>query len=390
MHVVVFGLTISSAWGNGHATPWRGLCRALSRRGHRVTFFERDVPYYAAHRDAPSPEGCDLRLYRDWDEVAATARRLIQSADVEIVTSYCPDAQCASDLLLDAASGLRVYYDLDAPVTLDRLERGERVDYVPRQGLAPFDLVLSFTGGAALDALRTQLGARAVEPLYGGVDPDAHRPVDAPAEECFDLTYLGTYAEDRQVALEALFIEPARQRPDCRFAIAGSQYPAAGFPWQPNIFYLSHMPPPDHPAFYCASRLTLNITRGAMARMGYCPSGRLFEAAACGTPIVSDWWVGLDTFFEPGAEILIARDTDDVLAAIAMSDEDRRRIGRAARERALAEHTAEARAKEFERYVGDYSGRGAGQPHAAAGVLEGAAAGGQPPGWRPRAAARGQ
>lgn len=408
MNLVVFGLTISSAWGNGHATPWRGLCRALAARGHHVTFFERDVPYYAAHRDAPAPVGCDLRLYTDWTDTYEEAGEVVIDADVAMVTSYCPDAQDAADLVL-RSRGLRVFYDLDAPVTLARLARGLHVDYLPADGLAPFDLVLSFTGGRALEALQTDLGARVVAPLYGSVDPAAHHPVPTDPDRHFDFTYLGTYSSDRQPALEQLFIEPARRLPDRRFALAGSMYPADGFPWQPNIFYLAHMPPTDHPSFYCSSAWTLNITRGPMARMGYCPSGRLFEAAACGTPIVSDWWEGLDTFFTPGLEIVVARTTADVLAALDLDTEARRNVGQSARARVLAEHTADARVVELERLlarlrgvavaagradtrqpstdtrqpmrdtnVGNHSGGGAGQPHAAAGVLEGTPAGRQP------------
>lgn len=350
MHLVVFGLTISSSWGNGHATIWRGLCRALAERGHRVTFFERDVPYYARHRDAIHPEGCDLQLYDSWANVEMSARRVVKDADVAMVTSYCPDAHVAAELVMGSAAGLRVFYDLDTPITLDRLARGEQVEYLPRDGLDAFDLVVSFTGGEALTALQRNLGARAVAPLYGSADPDAHRPAEPPPDRRFDLSYLGTFAADRQPALEQLFIEPARRRPSRRFAIAGSMYPEA-FPWQPNIFYLAHMPPADHPGFYCASGWTLNITRAPMAQMGYCPSGRLFEAAACGIPVISDWWEGLDSFFEPGREIAIASDADDVLSTLDMPDEERRRMGRAARERALAEHTAAARARELEEIV---------------------------------------
>jgi spore maturation protein CgeB len=397
MNFVVFGLTISSAWGNGHATPWRGLCRALSARGHHVIFYERDVPYYAAHRDAPQPEGCELRLYSEWDDVYDEACDTVTGTDVAIVTSYCPDGRAASDLVLTSQRPVRVFYDLDTPVTLARLARGLHVDYLPPDGLEPFDLVLSFTGGRALGALKTDLGARMVAPLYGCVDPAAHHPVPTDPDRHFDFTYLGTYSADRQSALEEFFINPARRRPDRRFALAGSQYPAAGFPWQPNIFYLAHMPPTDHPSFYCSSAWTLNITRGPMAEMGYCPSGRLFEAAACGTPVVSDWWEGLDTFFTPRSEILIARATEDVLDALDLDPAERRRIGHAARARALAEHTADARVEELERLlarvrfpssdvrpsaresdVGNHSGGGPGQPHAAAGVLEGTPAGRQP------------
>jgi spore maturation protein CgeB len=350
VNVVIFGLTISSAWGNGHATLWRGLCRALSALGHDVTFYERDVPYYAAHRDAVDPPGCRLRLYDDWGAVQLEAADAVRRADVAMVTSYCPDALAASDLVLAATSTLRVFYDLDTGVTLARITAGESVPYIPSGGLRDFDLVLSYTGGAALDELQRQLGARRVAPLYGSVDPDAHRQVDASQLPRASLSYLGTYAPDRQQRLEALFVEPARRRPSARFVIGGSQYPP-DFPWTPNIYYVWHAPPPSHPAFYCSSAMTLNVTRDAMAKMGYCPSGRLFEAAACGTPILSDMWEGLDSFFEPDREILIANTTDEALAAIERPTDELARIGAAARERTLAERTADCRAREFERVV---------------------------------------
>jgi spore maturation protein CgeB len=359
MRIVIFGLTISSAWGNGHATLWRGLCRALGEAGHAVTFFERDVPYYASHRDVSEPDGCRLILYARWAETAPAARDLVRNADVAMVTSYCPDGRAASGLVLNAAPALKVFYDLDTPVTLERLARGEPVAYLPEEGLSDFDLVLSYTGGRALDALRATLGARRVLPLYGSVDPDFHRPTPADFSRRSDLSYLGTYAADRQPALEKLFIEPARRRPDLRFALAGSQYPP-DFPWEPNIFYFSHMPPPDHPSFYCSSAITLNVTRGPMAEMGYCPSGRLFEAAACGTPILSDWWSGLDHFFEPGAEIFIASTTKAALDVLDLRPEERMRVAARARERALDCHTATVRAREL---VSAFEGAGAG--HAA-------------------------
>lgn len=347
MNIVVFGLTISSAWGNGHATLWRGLCRALERRGHHVEFFERDVPYYARHRDQAAPFGCELRLYANWTDVQALAIQALRRADVGMVTSYCPDARAASRVLLESAAGVKCFYDLDTPVTLDRLTQGEDVEYVPADGLAAFDLVLSYTGGLALDALRDRLGGRVVAPLYGSVDPGRHFPTAEDASRRCDLSYIGTYSADRQPALETLFIEPARRRPDLRFVLAGSQYPP-DFPWTANTFYLSHLPPHDHPSFYCSSRLTLNVTRGPMADMGYCPSGRLFEAAACGTPIVSDWWEGLDRFFDPATEILIARTTGDMVQALDIPEAERRRIASAARERTLGCHTADHRAAELE------------------------------------------
>lgn len=348
--LVIFGLTISSAWGNGHATLWRGLCRALAARGHDVTFYERDVPYYASHRDLVDPPGYLLRLYADWDDVRAEAAAACVGADVAMVTSYCPDGQAAADLVLDSTAACRAFYDLDTPVTLAQLERGEPVEYLPPQGLGEFDLVLSFTGGRALDELRHRLGARRVAPLYGSVDPDTHRRVPADPAFAADLSYLGTYAEDRQQRIEELFVAPARRRPAQRFVIGGSKYPD-DFPWTVNIHYVRHMPPPLHPAFYSSSRLTLNVTRGAMASMGHCPSGRLFEAAACGTPILTDAWEGLDQFFAPGREILVGMTTADALGALDTSDADLRAIAAAARERTLDQHSAAARARELEQLL---------------------------------------
>lgn len=347
MKIVVFGLTISSSWGNGHATLWRGLCRALARKGHRVVFFEHDAPYYAMNRDLFEVPGGELALYAEWAGVRARAAREVADADVAMVTSYCPDGLEATDLVLAAPRATRVFYDLDTPVTLSRLKAGEAIGYVGPKGLCGFDLVLSYTGGAALDELKGRLGARRVAPLYGHVDPDVHRPAERVERFVSDLSYLGTYAEDRQAALEALFIEPALRRPGRRFLIGGAQYPQ-DFPWTKNIFFVRHLPPPEHPAFFSSSRLTLNVTRRAMAEMGWCPSGRLFEAAACGAAILSDSWDGLDAFFTPGREILVARTTQEAVAAIDLTEAELRRIAKAARERTLAEHTSDSRVEALE------------------------------------------
>ncbi|MFC4171219.1 glycosyltransferase [Microvirga sp. GCM10011540] len=350
MKIVVFGLTISSSWGNGHATLWRGLCRALARQGHRVVFFERDVPYYAMNRDLHEIPGGALVLYDDWEAIRPRAKAEIADADAAMVTSYCPDGIAAADLLLDAPRATRVFYDLDTPVTLSRLHDRQAITYIGPRGLGDFDLVLSYTGGAALERLRQELGARRVEPLYGHVDPDQHRPVEPVPSYKSDLSYLGTYAADRQATLQRLLIEPARLRRNRRFVIGGAQYPP-DFPWEPNIYFVQHLPPSEHPAFFSSSRLTLNVTRQAMAEMGWCPSGRLFEAAACGTPIVSDNWEGLDSFFEPGQEILIADTTQDAVDACELSDAELGRIAEASRERTLAEHTSARRAQQLEALI---------------------------------------
>ncbi|HLH12456.1 MAG TPA: glycosyltransferase [Methylovirgula sp.] len=345
MKILIFGLTISSSWGNGHATLWRGLTSALARRGWRIVFFERDVPYYAETRDCDGIDG-ELVLYESWAEAQPRARREAREADVVIVTSYCPDAIEAAELATNE-SQLSIFYDLDTPVTLASLECGETPFYIGPRGLADFDLVLSYTGGAALGELSSQLGARRAAPLYGHVDPAVHAPAEPRAAFAGDLSYLGTYAADRQETLQALFIEAARRRPHARFIIGGALYPKE-FPWTENVYFVRHLPPCDHPAFFSSSRLTLNVTRRAMAQMGWCPSGRLFEAAACGVPIVSDIWPGIEDFFEPGSEILLARDCEDVLAALDRSPEELARIAARARARVLAQHTSDHRAAELE------------------------------------------
>ena len=351
MRLVVFGLTVSSSWGNGHATLWRGLWRALVGQGHSLVFFERDVPYYAEHRDLTQLPGGELVFYDDWDALRPRAEREVEAADAVMVTSYCPDGAAAARLIADSdTDAVKLFYDMDTPVTLEAVRAGQPVPYIGPRGLRDFDLVLSYTGGPALDELRTLLGARRVAPLYGHVDPLVHRRVAPAPHYAADLSYLGTYAADRQAALDALFIEPARRLPRRSFLIGGAQYPA-DFPWTDNIRFVRHLPPAEHPAFFASSRLTLSVTRRAMAQNGHCPSGRLFEAAACGTPVLSDGWDGLDAFFRPGREILVAHSTQEAVQALELGDEELSRIARAAHERVLAEHTSAHRARELETLV---------------------------------------
>ncbi len=344
MKIIVFGLSISSAWGNGHATLLRGLFRALHARGHEVHFFERDAPYYAAYRDAPSLPYVNIHLYSEWSESLPLIKRVLAGSDVAMVTSYCPDGAAACEIVLDANRKRSVFYDLDTPVTLSQLAQGELPPYLPREGLAGFDLVLSYTGGEAINQLSSWLGARKVASLYGWVDPELHSRVPACLEFSSDLSYLGTYAMDRQKSLEELLIKPAGQLPDRRFVIAGAMYPEPER-WPSTIRHFPHVAPPQHSSFYSSSPLTLSVTRGTMAAMGYCPSGRLFEAAACGTAVLSDWWEGLDTFFTPGEEILIARSASEAIAAVTTDSELLARVGIRAKERTLDCHTAGHRAQ---------------------------------------------
>lgn len=348
MKLVIFGLALSSSWGNGHATLWRGLLRALAAQGHTITFFEKDVPYYAAHRDPwPQPPAVELALYESFAADHGRMSRALQSADAAIVTSFCPEGAAVCDLVLASSVPFRCFYDLDTPVTLQALADGSHVDYLPVHGLGGFDLVLSYTGGRALTSLATLLGARSITPLYGFVDPEAHREAEPDPGFLADLSYLGTYASDRQPLLHELFLKPAQERPALRFLIGGAMYPQ-DFPWAANIFFARHVAPEHHSAFFSSSRLTLNITRAAMAAYGWCPSGRLFEAAACGAPLLTDVWEGLETFFTPGEELLLARSAEDVLAALDQTPAELSRMAARARDRVLSEHTAAHRARQLE------------------------------------------
>ncbi len=348
MHIVVFGLTVSSSWGNGHATLWRSLIASLVKRGHTVMFYERDVPYYAMARDLRTlPEGAMLRIYDLVDDIRVEACEQLAVADLALCTSFCPDGATAAEWILSSRAGVRAFYDMDTPVTLRALGAESTHTYLPSQGLRDFDLVLSYTGGRALNELQSRLQARNVAALYGWVDPAVNRPVAVAEHFRSACSYLGTYAADRQAALTELFLKPARALPECRFLIGGAQYPDT-FPWSHNLHFTQHLEPAQHPAFFCSSRATLNVTRQAMAEYGFCPSGRLFEAAACGAPLFSDVWDGLENFFDPTMEILAVHSCDDVLNGLALSDTELHRMAGAARTRTLEQHTADVRVRQLE------------------------------------------
>lgn len=343
MKITLFGLTLSSSWGNGHATPYRAILKALHRLGHRVTFYERDVPYYARHRDFDHCDYCSLKLYPSWEAVRPQALAEAAHSDVVITSSYVPEGAKIADALLSLDRPLRVYYDLDTPITLRALRSGD-LDYIRASQLADFDLVLSWTAGKALTSLEREFRVRLARPLFGCVDPDVYRPVHPRRAWRSELSYMGTYASDRQAKLESMFLEPARRRPNSPFLLAGSLYPPE-WNWPANVRRVEHVSPEDHPMLYSSSRLTLNLTREAMAACGYCPSGRFFEASACGTAIVTDWFEGLDSFFTPGEELMVATGMQDVLRAMRCSDSELLLMALRARQHTLDEHTGMQRAR---------------------------------------------
>jgi spore maturation protein CgeB len=351
MNIVIVGLSITSSWGNGHASTYRALVSGLASRGHQVVFLERDVPWYAENRDLPHPVHCRVGLYQNPTELALHYRDAINGADLVIVGSYVPDGVIVADIVLRTALGCTAFYDIDTPVTLEALV-GDAAQYIERRQIPQFDLYLSFTGGPTIERLERHFGAQRARPLYCSVDPNAYLPGRSNHHDR-DLGYLGTYSEDRQPTLDALLIAPARQWPTGRFIIAGPQYPEAMMT-PANVDRIAHLAPADHPAFYNRLRFTLNVTRRDMIAAGYSPSVRLFEAAACGTPIISDDWPGLSSLLVPGREILLASTARQVLEYLRdLPDDERARIGLAARERVLRAHTSIHRAIELEQYVGE-------------------------------------
>jgi len=348
MKIVILGLSITSSWGNGHATTYRGLMRELVRQGHDVLFLEHDVPWYAAHRDLPEPPFGRTRLYRTLDELKREYAGEVEAADAVIVGSFVPQGVAVGEWVQTMAAGVTVFYDIDTPVTLAKLE-AEDYEYLHPSLIRGYQLYLSFTGGPTLTRLEREFGAPVARALYCSFDPELYYPEPTPPR--WELGYLGTYSADRQPRLERLLLEPARRLPERRFIVAGAQYPAS-LRWPDNVEHREHIPPTEHRAFYNAQRYTLNVTRDDMIRAGWSPSVRLFEAAACATPIISDTWPGLDTLFVPGEEILLAQDSDEVLAYLHDIPEDNRRaIGERARARVLAEHTAAHRARELVGYI---------------------------------------
>jgi spore maturation protein CgeB len=345
MKLIVFGLSLSSSWGNGHATTYRALLKAFAKREHDILFLERDVPWYRAHRDIAEPEYCRLELYSAFEELDRWDRD-IREADAVIVGSYVAQGVEIGEYVHRHASGVTAFYDIDTPVTLAKLERGD-YEYLSPDIIPGYDIYLSFTGGPTLQRIEQIYASPMARALYCSVDTDCYQPLTVPKR--WDLSYLGTYSKDRQPTVEKLLIEPARRLPHCKFCVAGPQYPD-DLDWPDNVERKDHLPPAEHPRFYAASRYTLNVTRADMIAAGWSPSVRLFEAGACATPVISDQWEGIDTLFDPGRQIILADSSDDVVACLA-SSEDAAAIGLAARQRILSAYRADHRAAELESYI---------------------------------------
>jgi spore maturation protein CgeB len=350
LNIVIFGLTITSSWGNGHAVTYRALIRALHRRGHNVTFLEREVPWYREHRDLEEADYCAIGLYRDLREAPARFGATVRNADLVILGSYVPDGIALAEWITGQARGVTAFYDIDTPVTLAGLESGKTA-YISAPLIPRFDLYLSFTGGPILQTIEQTYGSPRARALYCTADVDIHAPRDLRPK--WALGYLGTYSADRQPALERLLLQPAAQLANEDFVVVGPQYPS-NLKWPKNVARIDHLPPREHPAFYGKQRFTLNITRANMVSVGFSPSVRLFEAAASGVPIITDRWAGLESFFTPGKEILVADGPNDVICLLKDVPEDRRHtIAAEASKRFLKNHTPDDRARQLENHYAE-------------------------------------
>jgi spore maturation protein CgeB len=350
MKIVILGLSITSSWGNGHATTFRSLVKGLHKRGHSVSFLERDVPWYANNRDMPDPDYCKVYLYQSLSDLQQNYGGKISNADLVIVGSYVPEGVAVADFVMKSAHGVKAFYDIDTPITYSKLQNGD-FEYISPALIPQFDLYLTFSGGKILEIFSNILGSRNVKPFYCSVDPDLYFP-DA-FDKAWDLGYLGTYSPDRQPSLDRLLIQAARKWKDGKFIIAGPQFPS-DLKWPGNVRYIKHVTPYLHRKFYNKQRLTLNITRQDMIKMGYSPSVRLFEAAACGVPVISDYWEGLESFFEPGREIFTSSSPEETIRIIkGTSDADLKTLAQGALNKVLRLHTGVQRAIELEGYVSE-------------------------------------
>jgi spore maturation protein CgeB len=347
LDIVIFGLSMTSSWGNGHAVTYRALANALYQRGHKVTFLEREVPWYRDNRDLTDAEYCRIERYENLREVPQRFGQLVTNANLVIIGSYVPDGVRLADWITSRARGITAFYDIDTPITLAGLDAGTTF-YISAALIPRFDLYLSFTGGPLLNVIEEVYGSPRARALHCTADVSAAGGPDTPLR--WALGYLGTYAADRQPALDALLLETSRHLADQHFTVAGSKYPD-DVRWPANVTRFEHLPPGRHREFYASQRFTLNITRENMLRAGFSPSVRLFEAAAAGVPIMTDKWPGLETFFMPGREILVVEGTHQVVQVINELPEERRRdIAAAGRKRFLRSHTPQHRARQIEDY----------------------------------------
>jgi spore maturation protein CgeB len=346
--ITFFGSSLVSAYWNGAATYYRGIIRALHARGYQVTFYEPDAYERQAHRDIPDPEWARVVVYPPTPEGLECALEAGCTADIVIKTSGVGvfDRELEADVLARRrSSSIAIFWDVDAPATLDRVHQDPADPFL--QLIPQYDLVLTYGGGDPVVRAYTACGARECVPIYNALDPETHYPVERDPRFRADLGFLGNRLPDREARVEQFFLQAAERLPQHRFLLGGSGWGDKTMP--SNVLYAGHVYTRDHNAFNCTPLSVLNISRESMARYGFSPATRVFEAAGAGACLITDAWEGLELFLEPGREILVAHDGGEVAEHVrALTPNRARQIGAAALDRVLAEHTYTHRVEQVE------------------------------------------
>jgi spore maturation protein CgeB len=348
LNIAFFGSSLVSAYWNGAATYYRGIIRALHDDGHRITFYEPDAYDRQAHRDIPDPPYARVVVYSSAQE-DAVYKELEEARSADLIVKA--SGVGVFDTLLERAvlegkrpGALAIFWDVDAPATLDRVLQDPEDAFRP---LIPrYDLILTYGGGTPVVQAYEALGARLCLPIYNAVDPSTHYPVPPDPRFEGDLGFLGNRMPDREARVEEFFFRAAGAAPACRFLLGGNGWDSRPMPT--NVTYVGHVYTPDHNAFNCSPRAILNINRDSMARYGFSPPTRIFEAAGAGACLITDAWEGVDVFLEPGREILVARDGYELAEQLrTLTAEQAVALGAAARRRVLDEHTYRHRAEQL-------------------------------------------
>jgi spore maturation protein CgeB len=357
LNMAFFGSSLVSAYWNGAATYYRGIIRALHDQGHQITFYEPDAYERQRHRDIPDPPWARIVVYSGTSE-AAVYRALEESRGADLIVKASGvgvfDDLLEREVLQSRRAGaLVVFWDVDAPATLDRVLRNPDD---PFRALIPgYDLILTYGGGAPVVKAYAALGARACIPVYNALDPSSHYPVAPEPRFATDLGFLGNRMPDRRERVEEFFFHAAIGAPECRFMLAGNGWDSHPLP--ANITYLGHVYTYDHNAFNCSPRAILNINRSSMARYGFSPPTRIFEAAGAGACLITDAWEGIEGFLEPEREVIVVHDGDELVQRLRTLTPTRARsIGAAARSRLLAEHTYQHRAEQLAALLSSWFG----------------------------------
>lgn len=354
MKLVLFGSSIVSAYWNGAATYYRGICKAMHARGHEVVFVEPDIYERQAHRDLiDDPFYAEVRVCHGWDELA---REIDRARGADLVAK-CSGVGGWDVELAEAVASLRrpgtqvAFWDVDAPQTLsEAFAEPEGAPGTFRAVVPDFDLMLLYGGGKPVQDAYARLGARASHLIYNAVDPDEYYPVEPQPDRACDLLLMANRMPDREQRVRDLFFRAAELAPELRFVLGGSGWGDCAMP--PNVEWVGHVPTGEHRSWNCSARMVLNVVRQSMAEYGFSPPTRVFEVAGCGGCLITDAWVGVETFFEPEQEILVASSAEEIVDHLrGIGPRRARAIGAAARARVLRDHTYTGRAEILEQVL---------------------------------------